>query len=125
MPVFAARSVRRFPVPVYKMTSISPSQASTSARNRHHPVLHDSRSSIAILITDTAEEHSSTVYPRVVWGEPLAGINMFENVGAGFRNLVGGRSRSYEGEVTRAWETTLAVMMVSASGTTMTLSASP
>ncbi|MEY8566810.1 YbjQ family protein [Corynebacterium sp.] len=104
-----------------------------------------------VTTTNTVEGQTITGYLRVVSGETIVGINMFKDIGAGFRNIVGGRSRGYEGEVLQAREAALGemvqragemgadaivgvsldyenlgqggMMMVSASGTAVTLSA--
>lgn len=41
-------------------------------------------------------------YQGIVFGEVIAGINVLKDLGAGIRNLVGGRSAGYEEELTRA-----------------------
>ena len=56
-----------------------------------------------------------TQYLRVVCGETIAGVNMFKDIAAGFRNMVGGRSASYEQELIQARETALAEMVQRAS----------
>ena len=45
-----------------------------------------------------------TAYHGIVFGEVIAGVNMFRDIAAGFRNLVGGRSGSYETELMNARE---------------------
>ena len=64
-----------------------------------------------VTTTNSIEGREVAEYLRVVSGETIAGINMFKDIGAGFRNLVGGRSKSYEGEVTRARETAIGEMV--------------
>ncbi len=49
-------------------------------------------------------------YKGIVFGEVITGINLFKDIGAGFRNIFGGRSGSYEGELTEARETALKEM---------------
>ena len=61
--------------------------------------------------TNSVEGHTISQYLRVVSGETIVGINMFKDIGAGFRNIVGGRSAAYEGEVQQARETTLGEMV--------------
>ncbi|SNU01140.1 Uncharacterized conserved protein YbjQ, UPF0145 family [Ruaniaceae bacterium KH17] len=58
----------------------------------------------------TVEGHPITNYLGLVSGEAVAGINMFKDIGAGFRNLVGGRSQGYEDELIKARESALAEM---------------
>ena len=46
-------------------------------------------------------------YHGVVFGEVIAGVNFVRDFFAGVRNIVGGRSSSYEEELTQARETAL------------------
>lgn len=41
-------------------------------------------------------------YKGVVFGEVVAGINLLKDIGAGFRNIFGGRSAGYEEELIQA-----------------------
>ena len=43
-------------------------------------------------------------YKGVVFGEVITGINMFRDIGAGIRNIFGGRSQGYEEELQAARE---------------------
>ncbi len=52
--------------------------------------------------TPTIEGHKITAYKGVVFGEVIAGVNMFRDIAASIRNLVGGRSGSYEEELINA-----------------------
>ena len=52
-----------------------------------------------------------TQYLRVVCGETIAGVNALKDMAAGFRNLVGGRSQTYEAELVQARESALAEMV--------------
>lgn len=61
--------------------------------------------------TGTIDGHKIDNYIRIVAGESVVGINMFKDIGAGFRNLVGGRSAGYEGEINKAREEALAEMV--------------
>ena len=63
-----------------------------------------------VTTTPTVEGCPVTQYLRVVCGETIAGVNMFKDIAAGFRNVVGGRSESYERELIQARETALAEM---------------
>ena len=60
-----------------------------------------------VTTTPTVEGYPVTQYLRV---ETIAGVNMFKDIAAGFRNVVGGRSESYERELIQARETALAEM---------------
>lgn len=43
-------------------------------------------------------------YQGIVFGEVITGINVLKDLGAGMRNFLGGRSKSYEEELTLARE---------------------
>lgn len=60
--------------------------------------------------TPTVEGYTITKYLGLVSGEAVAGINVFKDIGAGFRNLVGGRSQGYEQELINARETAIQEM---------------
>lgn len=64
-----------------------------------------------VTTTNAVEGRTISNYLRVVSGETIVGINMFKDIGAGFRNIVGGRSSAYEGEVMQARETALGEMV--------------
>ncbi|WP_296103630.1 YbjQ family protein [uncultured Corynebacterium sp.] len=64
-----------------------------------------------VTTTNTIEGKQVGQYLRVVAGETVAGINAFKDISAGFHNLVGGRSNSYEGEIRKAREDALAEMV--------------
>ncbi len=38
----------------------------------------------------------------IVSGDVVAGINFLKDIGASFRNIIGGRSKGYEGEIANA-----------------------
>ena len=57
--------------------------------------------------TPTVEGKQITSYHGVVFGEVIAGVNFVRDFFAGVRNIVGGRSSSYEDELTQARETAL------------------
>ena len=52
--------------------------------------------------TPTVEGRAITEYKGVVFGEVIAGVNFLRDIAASIRNLVGGRSGSYEEELIRA-----------------------
>lgn len=60
-----------------------------------------------VTTTPSVEGRSIASYKGVVFGEVITGVNMFKDIAAGFRNLVGGRSQSYEGELMAAREEAL------------------
>ena len=63
-----------------------------------------------VTTTPTVEGYPVTQYLRVVCGETIAGVNVFKDLAAGIRNVVGGRSGAYEHELIQARETALAEM---------------
>ena len=52
--------------------------------------------------TPTIEGRSIVEYVDVVFGEVIAGVDLLKDLGAGFRNVVGGRSLPYEYELIKA-----------------------
>lgn len=63
-----------------------------------------------IISTTALEEKKILEYKGIVFGEVVAGVNMFKDIAAGFRNVFGGRSQSYEGELMQAREEALKEM---------------
>ncbi|HYZ85939.1 MAG TPA: heavy metal-binding domain-containing protein [Bryobacteraceae bacterium] len=53
-------------------------------------------------------------YRGVVSGEAIMGANIFRDLFAGIRDIVGGRSAGYERELRKARETAMAEMMAAA-----------
>ena len=49
--------------------------------------------------TQTIEGRTIVEYKGIVFGEVISGVNFFKDFGASIRNLIGGRSSSYEKEV--------------------------
>ena len=68
-----------------------------------------------IISTTGIEGEKILSYKGIVFGEVVAGVNMFKDMAAGFRNVFGGRASSYEVELTQAREEALAEMMERAS----------
>ncbi|MBH0237078.1 heavy metal-binding domain-containing protein [Methylobrevis albus] len=52
--------------------------------------------------TPTIEGRRITAYHGVVTGEAILGANIFRDIFAGIRDIVGGRSGAYEAELRRA-----------------------
>lgn len=52
--------------------------------------------------TPTIEGKQIVEYKGVVFGEVVAGVNFMKDIGASIRNIFGGRSQSYEGELIEA-----------------------
>lgn len=65
-----------------------------------------------MIITTTNEIVGKEIasYRGIVFGEVITGINMFKDIGAGIRNVFGGRSKGYEDELLQAREEALAEM---------------
>ena len=84
-----------------------------------------------VTTTPNIEGKRITKYFGIVTGEAILGANVFKDVFAGIRDIVGGRSATYERELKRARDMALAeleaqaqqlganngMLMVSASGT--------
>ena len=64
-----------------------------------------------VTTTYNVEGRQISEYIRVVAGETVSGINMFRDLAAGFRNIVGGRSQAYEEEMINARENALEEMV--------------
>ncbi len=55
-----------------------------------------------ITTTNTVEGRVIREYKGIVFGEVITGINVFKDIGAGLRNVFGGRSAGYENELSTA-----------------------
>lgn len=55
-----------------------------------------------ITTTTSIEGRDIAEYKGIVFGEVISGINFFKDIGAGLRNIFGGRSQGYEGELLSA-----------------------
>lgn len=67
----------------------------SSAKNKN-------KSTMLMTTTPTIEGHQIVEYHGVVFGEVITGINFVKDFFAGIRNIVGGRSGSYEEELSKA-----------------------
>ncbi|MGL4952348.1 MAG: heavy metal-binding domain-containing protein [Culicoidibacterales bacterium] len=56
---------------------------------------------------NTVEGYTITDYKGIQFGEVITGVNMFRDIGAGLRDVFGGRSQGYEHELTKAREEAL------------------
>ena len=65
--------------------------------------------------TSTLEGRSIATYHGIVFGETIIGANIFKDIFASIRDIVGGRSGSYENVLREARETALAEMTQQAS----------
>ena len=52
--------------------------------------------------TQSIEGRTIVEYKGIVFGEVISAVNFFKDFGAGIRNLIGGRSSSYEKELLEA-----------------------
>jgi uncharacterized protein YbjQ (UPF0145 family) len=52
--------------------------------------------------TPTVEGRTISEYKGVVFGEVISGVNFIRDIAASIRNIVGGRSGSYEEELIKA-----------------------
>jgi len=101
-----------------------------------------------VTTTPSIEGHAITAYHGIVVGEAILGANVFRDLFAGITDIIGGRSAAYEASLHEARETALAelqaraqemggnavvgvdldyevvnnMLMVSASGTAVTIS---
>ncbi len=55
-----------------------------------------------VTTTPTVEGYKVTGYYGIVFGEVITGINFLKDIGAGLRNIFGGRSQGYEDELLQA-----------------------
>lgn len=62
---------------------------------------------ITITTTGNIEGRQVAAYLGLVAGETILGVNVFKDITASFRNIVGGRSGKYEEELRKARETAL------------------
>ena len=59
---------------------------------------------LTITTTNNLDGYEVVEYLGIVTGEAVSGINMFRDIGAGLRNVFGGRSAGYEDEMSQARE---------------------
>lgn len=57
--------------------------------------------------TNSVEGKTITLYHGIVFGEVIVGINFIKDIGAGLRDIFGGRSGGYERELIQARENAL------------------
>lgn len=72
---------------------------------------------MAVTVTTTGNIEGRPVreYIGVVAGETILGVNVFKDITAGFRNIVGGRSGKYEEELRKGREIAIEEMKQRAS----------
>ena len=69
---------------------------------------------IVVTTTPSLEGRRVREYKGIVTGEAIVGANLFRDIFAGIRDLVGGRSGSYEKVLSHARETALSEMQAQA-----------
>ncbi|MEM9667186.1 MAG: heavy metal-binding domain-containing protein, partial [Bacteroidota bacterium] len=57
---------------------------------------------MTLTTTNTVDGKSITAYHGIVTGDAILGANIFKDMFAGIRDLVGGRSGTYEAELRKA-----------------------
>lgn len=67
-------------------------------------------SDMIITTTPSIEGKTISQYKGIVFGEVISGVNFVKDFTAGLSNFFGGRSGSYEGELTKAREEALREM---------------
>lgn len=67
-----------------------------------------------VTTTPSVEGRKITDYHGIVTGEAILGANIFRDIFAGIRDIVGGRSGAYEQELARARRTALSEMQQAA-----------
>ena len=60
-----------------------------------------------VTTTNAVEGRNIVEYKGVIFGEVITGINFLRDIGAGIRNVFGGRSAGYEEELTNARDAAL------------------
>ena len=71
-------------------------------------------SGVLVTTTPSVEGRAIIEYKGIVTGEAIMGANIFKDLFAGIRDIVGGRSATYERELRRAREMAMAEVMQSA-----------
>ena len=71
-------------------------------------------SAVIVTTTQGIEGKKITGYQGIVTGEAIMGANIFKDLFAGIRDIVGGRSATYERELRRARELAIEEMKVAA-----------
>src|SRR5215211_201013 len=71
-------------------------------------------SAVIVTTTPSIEGKTITSYRGIVTGEAIMGANIFKDLFAGIRDIVGGRSATYERELRRARELAMSEVQNSA-----------
>src|SRR3954471_20402072 len=86
----------------------------TTEQNAVECVSQDMVSPMIVTTTPTVEGKRIREYRGIVTGEAIMGANIFRDLFAGLRDIVGGRSAAYEKELRRARETAMAELAANA-----------
>ncbi len=76
--------------------------------------MESKRKRMIVTTTPTVEGRAVESYLGIVTGEAIMGANMFKDLFAGIRDIVGGRSGAYEEELRRAKDIALQEMQANA-----------
>lgn len=79
------------------MYSVAGSMSTTAYRN-----LNEGETAMLVVTTNTIEGKRITRYIGLVSGEAILGANIFKDIFANIRDIVGGRSAAYEQELGKA-----------------------
>jgi len=79
-------------------------------------MMENKRKRMIVTTTPSVEGQQVVEYLGVVSGEAVMGANMFKDIFAGIRDIVGGRSGAYEEELRRAKDIALQEMQDNARG---------
>ena len=71
-------------------------------------------SAVIVTTTPAVEGRTITSYQGIVTGEAIMGANIFKDLFAGIRDIVGGRSATYERELRRARDIAIEEMKAAA-----------
>jgi uncharacterized protein YbjQ (UPF0145 family) len=71
-------------------------------------------SAVIVTTTPAVEGRRITTYAGIVTGEAIMGANIFKDLFAGIRDIVGGRSATYERELRRARDIAIEEMKTAA-----------
>ena len=69
-----------------------------------------------VTTTNTLQDKKIIKYLGLVSGEAILGANIFKDIFAGIRDIIGGRSAAYEQELKKAKDIAIQEMMQQASG---------
>lgn len=64
-----------------------------------------------VTTTDQVENREVDTYLGIVFGEVITGVNFLKDIGAGLRDIFGGRSQGYEEELVTARNEAIQEMM--------------